>query len=150
MDTLTPELQEISKNIVNKPYFYKVFLYFVKNTNYTLDLLSQYCNFVNKYKDYNEDDKHVLYDTNIKPFINSFLKCSEEDKINLNYYNNLNYIYNDIISLHLHVPLDLNKKYNVPKYVYNVLFFIFEQNELYFARNLALLVFKIKFNIVYY
>lgn len=98
MDTLTLELHDISKNIVNKLYFYNVFLYIINNTEYNIELLKLYCLFVEKYNDYNKDDNHILYNVNIQPFINSFKYCNNHEKINLKYYEHLNYIYNNISS----------------------------------------------------
>ena len=144
MDYLITELKEISKNIINKPYFYNVFLYIVNNTKYDIELLKLYCQFVEKYDDYNENDKHILYNVNIQPFINSFKYCNEHEKINLKYYEHLNYIYNNIIQVHFNIPIITDKIYNIPKEVYHVLYFIFDNNEFYLARNLALSIFKNK------
>ena len=139
---LSLELKNISKNIIDKTYFYNAFLYFVNNTKYDINLLKLYCNFIENFEDYNENDKHDLYDTNIKPFIECYINYTEEQKNILNYYNQLDDLYNDVISYYFNIPINSNKKYNIPKYIYKVLYFIFDNNNFYLAQNLAEIIFK--------
>ena len=140
MDNISVELLNASNNIKNKTYFYNVLIFLINNTKYDNNLLIDYCKFVEKYDDYNENDKHTLYDTNIKLFINSFNNCSKEEKIQLNYEIQLNNLYKDILSYHLHIPSI--QKDNIPKNVYKVLYFIIDNNNFNLARNLSIMIFK--------
>ncbi len=140
--SINPEVIILSNSIINKPYFYKVFMYIVYNTQYDIKLLNMYCDYIKNYIDYNENSPHTLYDVQIRPFIDSFKYCTDIEKNRLNYQQNLINLYNNIIQIKFHLPLI--QEYNIPQEVYNILFFFYDINAKQFARNLAILIFKHK------
>ena len=144
MNSISEELLNASNIIKSKTYFYNVLLYFINNTKYDNKLLIDYCKFVENYNDYNENEQHTLYDTNINKFIRSFDNCSEEEKVKLNYYNQLDNMYNMVIKFHTDIPMNLYKNYNVPKNVYKVIYFIIDQNNYDLARKLSIMLFMNK------